>query len=308
MCGICAMITRELNDKNLYDFLKIFKHQESRGGDSTGLYLLTPEKSMLYWSLEKEIKPIVRDSFKDLEDSFGQPCLLMGHTRKTATGKTSHFHPAISDDGKVIIVHNNTVEDDFSLYYHENDTYHLANVLANECTTKQEKRDLKNRLSCSGSSIIIFYTDSLKLDVVRWKHNPLELVLGNKEEHSYILCSIVPSGYPSGEIEEGFYTIDLKEELFNGNKEGCFKFQEGIKFIRRNGTSLKFPPLKLTQNPKNHKNSFGVPTTTTTNNNRSNWDLKEDLYDCDLYWGHECFQCGVKKCINPQKERVRYYG
>ena len=48
MCGITTLISNKLEVNQLLEFREVFKKQENRGGDSSGIYIYTGDKDGLF--------------------------------------------------------------------------------------------------------------------------------------------------------------------------------------------------------------------------------------------------------------------
>ena len=226
MCGITTLISNKLEVNQLLEFREVFKKQENRGGDSSGIYIYTGDKDGLFFDLKRYTDKPIKELSQFIINNrlIDKPVVIMGHTRATATGSNMDFHPAISELKNQIMTHNGVIYDEYGYYYHPNDTYHLVNLLDYEVYTKRDKKGLKNRISTSGSTIFNLNKDKKLLEFCCIGYTPLLL----KSFKNYnIFCSTSGIDNTYKQIKDGFYKINL-ERLFNQKK---IKIQDSIKYI-----------------------------------------------------------------------------
>lgn len=105
MCGIVGY----LGDGNVYEILiNGLKRLEYRGYDSAGLAMVTPEGKLNIYKAKGKVSNL--EAFctdKDLRAKAG-----IAHTRWATHGEPSdcNAHPHFSEDGKLALVHNGTIE------------------------------------------------------------------------------------------------------------------------------------------------------------------------------------------------------
>jgi len=283
LCGITTLITKKLNINDLKEFEEVFKRQELRGGDSSGIYLGSLKSCMLFYNLSRSTKPSMDLLKKHLIDHNmeGEPLILMGHTRATATGTHKDFHPAISIDKKGVMIHNGVIYDSEGYYYHENDTYHLVNLLRFEGDSKKKKKSLKDRITTGGSTIFNLDVEKQYLEFSVMGHTPLK---GRDLKDGMIFCSTPPNKLEQKyiTIRDGFYKINLKNELFkNHNKKRPMIVNQGVKYI---DNVWDYGYYNIVNGRDRQKG--GIYTNTD--------NIKEE---CPLLWGRPC-----KGCLNCQRD------
>lgn len=287
MCGITTLITKGLNEQELKEFETVFQRQELRGGDSAGIYLGSYKTSMLFYNFGRPTTPsmnLLKNHLK-IHDMMGEPLILLGHTRATATGSTRDFHPAISIDKQGVMIHNGVIYDSEGYYYHDNDTYHLVNLLRFEGDSKRKKKALKQRITTGGSTIFNLDVESKYLEFCVMGHTPLEG--RDLENGSMIFCSVPPNKLNKKyvTIRDGFYKINLAKEVLN--KKGCDKeirVNQGVKYI---------------DNIWDYT-SYNIVNATNKGAERVNYDNTRE--NCPVLWGREC-----KGCLICQREGERWY-
>jgi len=125
VCGIIVGYSKNWTEEDLLEFMMRLKDNEKRGGDSVGVWIDSASK--VIYSYTKSADLVIRSLWENRRAVISKETLLMGHTRKTATGSKKDYHPVVTK--KVVIVHNGVVNAD-SFDPLKNDTYEWARVLS----------------------------------------------------------------------------------------------------------------------------------------------------------------------------------
>lgn len=190
MCGIVGYV----GDRNVYEILIKGLHRlEYRGYDSAGVALETPEgKLNVYKAMGKvsNLEAFCKD--KDLRASAG-----IAHTRWATHGEPSdcNAHPHYSQDGRLALVHNGTIENYKVLkdalvehgceFHSETDTEVLVQLIeyikiTNKCTLVESVREALNQVQ-GAYAIAVLEKDHPHQIVAARKSSPLVIGIGNDE-------------------------------------------------------------------------------------------------------------------------------
>ncbi|MDE5843370.1 MAG: glutamine--fructose-6-phosphate transaminase (isomerizing) [Muribaculaceae bacterium] len=190
MCGIVGYI----GDRNVYDVLIKGLHRlEYRGYDSAGVALETPEGVLNVYKAKGKVSNL--ENFckdKDLQASCG-----IAHTRWATHGEPSdvNAHPHFSDDRKLAIVHNGTIENYQILkdaliqhgcrFHSETDTEVLVQLieyikLKNNCQLIDAVREALNQVQGAYAIAVIEAGNPHQIIAAR-KSSPLVIGIGNDE-------------------------------------------------------------------------------------------------------------------------------
>lgn len=273
MCGISVLITKELNKDNLRIFRNRLREQESRGGDSVGLYCYGPNFQKLYSDLRKTSNPLFKKLKKDVYEQklMGQPIVILGHTRATATGTPKDFHPATDYEENNFMIHNGVIYDEHGYYYHPNDTYHLVNLYEFEMDSGKNKKHMLDRIYTNGSTIFNLNINRNILEFLRIGYTPLEIF---STKNSIFYCSDTLSR-DFQQHKKGFYQINI-DKLFDNKK---ILVEDSKKFID-------------SYEDKYYDQYYSVVG--GGDKNRDIWNYKNqtlDDIDCPLLDGYGCMGC-----------------
>jgi glutamine---fructose-6-phosphate transaminase (isomerizing) len=166
MCGIIGYIGDKSADRILIDGLKKLEY---RGYDSAGIAVIEDHKLDVYRSVGKLINLENVLSRIKLHSTIG-----LGHTRWATHGKPSenNAHPHVSDNKKIVVVHNGIIENYLSLknklskkykFRSETDTEVLAHLI--EDYYSKYKKD-KNALLKAVQHAVKEVTGSYALGVI----------------------------------------------------------------------------------------------------------------------------------------------
>ena len=190
MCGIVGYI----GDRNVYDILIKGLHRlEYRGYDSAGVALETPEGKLNVYKAKGKVSNL--EAFckdKDLSASAG-----IAHTRWATHGEPSdhNAHPHYSQDGRLALVHNGTIENytvlKDALMQHgcvfstETDTEVLVQLieyikLRNGCTIIEAVREALNQVQ-GAYAIALLEKDHPEQIIAARKSSPLVIGIGDDE-------------------------------------------------------------------------------------------------------------------------------
>ncbi|MCM1005160.1 MAG: glutamine--fructose-6-phosphate transaminase (isomerizing) [Prevotella sp.] len=190
MCGIVGY----LGDGNVYEILiNGLKRLEYRGYDSAGLALVTPSgKLNVYKTLGKvsNLEAYCKD--KPLEAKAG-----IAHTRWATHGEPSdcNAHPHYSEDGKLALVHNGTIENYQILrealqqhgckFQTQTDTEVLVQLIeyvrtSNNCTLVEAVREALKQV-VGAYAVAIVERDNPDTIIAARKSSPLVVGIGDNE-------------------------------------------------------------------------------------------------------------------------------
>lgn len=190
MCGIVGYV----GDRNVYDILIKGLHRlEYRGYDSAGVALETPEgKLNIYKARGKvsNLEDFCKD--KDLNASAG-----IAHTRWATHGEPSdnNAHPHYSQDGRLALVHNGTIENYKVLkdaliehgceFKSETDTEVLVQLIeyikiTNKCSLIDAVREALNQVQ-GAYAIAVLEKDHPHEIIAARKSSPLVIGIGKDE-------------------------------------------------------------------------------------------------------------------------------
>ncbi|MDE6559590.1 MAG: glutamine--fructose-6-phosphate transaminase (isomerizing) [Muribaculaceae bacterium] len=183
-----------IGDRNVYDVLIKGLHRlEYRGYDSAGVALETPEGVLNVYKAKGKVSNL--ENFckdKDLQASCG-----IAHTRWATHGEPSdvNAHPHFSDDRKLAIVHNGTIENYQILkdaliqhgcrFHSETDTEVLVQLieyikLKNNCQLIDAVREALNQVQGAYAIAVIEAGNPHQIIAAR-KSSPLVIGIGNDE-------------------------------------------------------------------------------------------------------------------------------
>ena len=197
MCGIIGILSN--CNINIFDFLMMSLLQlQNRGYDSSGICMLDNNEYILHkYASTKEIDSV--EKLKSMNFSNENVNLGIGHNRWATHGPKNDInaHPHISNNGKIIIVHNGIIENFSKLknflinegfkFYSGTDTEVIANLL--EYNSRNESDFMKvikitiNNLSGTYGLIILNSDENNKMYCVR---NGSPLLLGYNDEYAII--------------------------------------------------------------------------------------------------------------------------
>ena len=224
MCGIIGILKNTKNvDMHIFDFLLISLTQlQNRGYDSSGICLVNNDDFILQKYASSDTIDSL-DKLKNLKSENGEnnaninvkdACIHigMGHNRWATHGPKNDInaHPHISNNGKIVIVHNGIIENFNELkkfllekdykFYSGTDTEIIANLLEYYSKLEQDNNDEGNFMNViqktihvlSGTyGLIILNKDEInKMYCVR---NGSPLLLGYNDD--YALVTSEQSGF-----------------------------------------------------------------------------------------------------------------
>ena len=190
MCGIVGY----LGDGNVYEILiNGLKRLEYRGYDSAGIALVNPSGQLnVYKTLGKvsNLEAFCKD--KNLEAKAG-----IAHTRWATHGEPSdcNAHPHYSEDGKLALVHNGTIENYQVLrdalqehgctFKTQTDTEVLVQLIeyvrtTNNCTLIEAVREALNQV-VGAYAVAIVERDNPDTIIAARKSSPLVVGIGDNE-------------------------------------------------------------------------------------------------------------------------------
>ncbi|MCM1319394.1 MAG: glutamine--fructose-6-phosphate transaminase (isomerizing) [Muribaculaceae bacterium] len=190
MCGIVGY----LGDGNVYEILiNGLKRLEYRGYDSAGIALVAPSGQLnVYKTLGKvsNLEAFCKD--KNLEAKAG-----IAHTRWATHGEPSdcNAHPHYSEDGKIALVHNGTIENYQVLrealqqhgcsFQTQTDTEVLVQLIeyirtSNDCSLIEAVREALNQV-VGAYAVAIVEKDNPDTIIAARKSSPLVVGIGDNE-------------------------------------------------------------------------------------------------------------------------------
>jgi glutamine---fructose-6-phosphate transaminase (isomerizing) len=191
MCGIIGYIGDKSADKILIDGLKKLEY---RGYDSAGIAIIENHKLDVYRSVGKLVNLENVLSKIRLHSTIG-----LGHTRWATHGKPSenNAHPHISDNRKIVVVHNGIIENYLSLknklakkykFRSETDTEVLAHLIEDYYSKyKKDKNALLKAVQRAVKDVVGSYAIGvMSLDdpdtiIAARKSSPLIIGIGKDE-------------------------------------------------------------------------------------------------------------------------------
>ena len=197
MCGIIGILSN--CNINIFEFLMMSLLQlQNRGYDSSGICMVDNDEYILHkYASTKEIDSV--EKLKSINCSNENINLGIGHNRWATHGPKNDInaHPHVSNNGKIIIVHNGIIENFSKLknflinegfkFYSGTDTEVIANLL--EYNSRNESDFMKvikitiDILSGTYGLIILNNDENNKMYCVR---NGSPLLLGYNEEYAII--------------------------------------------------------------------------------------------------------------------------
>jgi len=183
LCGITCLYTKNFTKKEKNIFLDVLKRNESRGGDSVGLYVYNydTKKESLIYTLKKSSKPIASALNRVFKKIQNDNILLLAHTRLTATGTKNDYHPATYYNKKYMV--HNGVMDSMDFNPRNNDTYEAIKLFEEQGL----KPKLRNKIHCNGSAWIIFDKQNESLNIGKIGYNPLQILF---KKNSIFIASV----------------------------------------------------------------------------------------------------------------------
>ncbi|MDE5795560.1 MAG: glutamine--fructose-6-phosphate transaminase (isomerizing) [Muribaculaceae bacterium] len=190
MCGIVGYI----GDGNVYDVLVKGLHRlEYRGYDSAGIALVAPDGRLNLYKAKGKVSNLedyCRD--KDLRAKAG-----IAHTRWATHGEPSdnNAHPHFSQDGRIALVHNGTIENYKLLkdalkqhgctFHSETDTEVLVQLIEyikinNDCSLLDAVREALKQV-VGAYAIAVIERDHPDTIIAARKSSPLVIGIGDKE-------------------------------------------------------------------------------------------------------------------------------
>lgn len=186
MCGILSLYSESLKQHELNQLQSLFKINESRGGDSVGVFIYDFEKKDYiiyhdYIQSSQKINRLLNKLFFKKDNSIrNKRILIMGHTRLTATGTVKDAHPMISKNNQWVMIHNG-VFDHKDFIVGVNDTQQTVDLVGAQGLHKD--LDLK----CMGSAWVLFNLVDESIHIGKLGFNPMEL---KKLNNGFLLSSI----------------------------------------------------------------------------------------------------------------------
>lgn len=199
MCGIVGY----LGDGNVYDVLVKGLHRlEYRGYDSAGIALVNPEGKLNIYKTKGKVSNL--EDFckdKDLDARLG-----IAHTRWATHGEPSdcNAHPHFSEDGKLALVHNGTIENYKVLkdalerhgchFHSETDTEVLVQLIEyikvnNKCSLEDAVRGaLKQVVGAYAIAVI----EKNNPDTIVCARQSSPLVIGMGENETFLASDATP--------------------------------------------------------------------------------------------------------------------
>lgn len=190
MCGIVGYV----GDKNVYDILIKGLHRlEYRGYDSAGIALQSPQGKINIYKSQGKVSNL-EDFCKD--KNLSALCGI-AHTRWATHGEPSdsNAHPHFSEDGRLALVHNGTIENYQVLkdalieqgctFHSETDTEVLVQLieyirLKNNCTLLDAVREALKQVVGAYAIALIDRDDPNKIIAAR-NSSPLAVGIGDDE-------------------------------------------------------------------------------------------------------------------------------
>lgn len=180
MCGIVGF---SANPGFAFDFgyinFMLYWNSQERGKDSTGIY--TPENGIIKSTQEAKV------FIADLTKNILPDTLLIGHVRSRTVGTLSegNAHPFI--DGRIVLVHNGTLTNEYLLckeFDLKNSDYNVDSQVLAAVLNKTKNADV---LEIYAGAAALLFTDTKKPEILYAYHDKERpLFRGNREEGMYI--------------------------------------------------------------------------------------------------------------------------
>ena len=203
MCGISVFISKQ-NKSVIKDILRSLDIIQNRGYDSVGIAFYDES-----WKIEKYTSQHISDSLSILKQNLEntKSTIAIGHTRWATHGPKTKInaHPHISQNGKIIIVHNGIITNYKTLTRYlkshkvfctsETDSEVVANLiefhfLNKNCSIKEAIKYTTSQLEGTWALAIIYTGEINKVYVTR---HGSPLLLG--ESNGQIICCSEVSGF-----------------------------------------------------------------------------------------------------------------
>ena len=154
MCGIIGILSN--SNINIFEFLMMSLLQlQNRGYDSSGICMFDNNEYIFHkYASTKEIDSV--EKLKSMDFSNKNVNLGIGHNRWATHGPKNDInaHPHVSNNGKIIIVHNGIIENFSNLknflinegfkFYSGTDTEIIANLIEYYTKMKRFFKSYKN--------------------------------------------------------------------------------------------------------------------------------------------------------------------
>jgi len=238
MCGIIGCI----EEKNvLSDLIDGLSHLEYRGYDSAGIALFSNNHKL---QLIKAVGPLKNLKAKVASSSRFAGAIGIGHTRWATHGKATlkNTHPHLSEDQKVILVHNGIIENANEIrsflikegihFYGETDTEVLTNLIAfkrkdNGGNSLLALRDALLEVRGSYALAILFKDDEERIYVAK-KDSPL-VVASSLNDDLYVASDMAALPNNASHL----YFLENHELAVLTRKKGISFFNMSLKEIKK---------------------------------------------------------------------------
>lgn len=199
MCGIVGYI----GNGNVYDVLIKGLHRlEYRGYDSAGVAMVSPEGKLKIYKARGKVENL--EQYCKDKDLSG--CVGIAHTRWATHGEPSDLnaHPHYSDDGRLALVHNGTIENYKVLkdaltqhgckFHSETDTEVLVQLIEyikvkNDCSLVDAVREALKQV-VGAYAIAVLEKDNPDQIIAARKSSPL--VIGIGEDEMFLASDATP--------------------------------------------------------------------------------------------------------------------
>ena len=199
MCGIVGYI----GNGNVYDVLIKGLHRlEYRGYDSAGVAMVSPEGKLKIYKARGKVENL--EQYCKDKDLSG--CVGIAHTRWATHGEPSDLnaHPHYSDDGRLALVHNGTIENYKVLkdaltqhgckFHSETDTEVLVQLIEyikvkNDCSLVDAVREALKQV-VGAYAIAVLEKDNPDQIIAARKSSPL--VIGIGEDEMFLASDVTP--------------------------------------------------------------------------------------------------------------------
>lgn len=190
MCGIVGYIG---NNESFPILIKGLHRLEYRGYDSAGVAVVDPFNSLNVYKSKGKVSSL--ESFCEGKDTEGK--IGIAHTRWATHGEPTdtNAHPQISEDGKIALVHNGTIENYSVLkqaliehgctFRSETDTEVLVQLISYirntaSCTLLEAIREALKQV-VGAYAIAVVDTDTPDTIIAAKKSSPLVIGIGDEE-------------------------------------------------------------------------------------------------------------------------------